>query len=181
MTEIEIELVTEPVIRNNIRQTCVEMLEQRGFTIDEEDDEMIIGIRDSDYDIVVFFDCSQKLDTDKVKVFIAKMKELELRNCIIVYKESVTAPARKVIEELQEYKIEIFKETELRYNITKHRLVPTHSALTKAESIEFKKQYGVKIPVILKTDAVAKFYNFQKGEIIKIERTDGTVSFRIVK
>jgi len=35
--------------------------------------------------------------------------------------------------------------------------------------------------VILKTDAVAKFYNFQKGEIIKIERTDGTVSFRIVK
>lgn len=181
MTEIEIELVTEPVIRNNIRQTCVEMLEQRGFSIDEEDDEMIIGVRDSDYDIVVFFDCSQKLDTDKVKVFIAKMKELELRNCIIVYKESVTAPARKVIEELQEYKLEIFKETELRYNITKHRLVPTHSALTKAESIEFKKQYGVKIPVILKTDAVAKFYNFQKGEIIKIVRTDGTVSFRIVK
>jgi DNA-directed RNA polymerase I, II, and III subunit RPABC1 len=181
MTEIEIELVTEPVIRNNIRQTCVEMLEQRGFIIDEEDDDMIIGVRDSDYDIVVFFDCSQKLDTDKVKVFIAKMKELELRNCIIVYKESVTAPARKVIEELQEYKLEIFKETELRYNITKHRLVPTHSALTKAESIEFKKQYGVKIPVILKTDAVAKFYNFQKGEIIKIERTDGTVSFRIVK
>lgn len=181
MAEIEIQLISETNSRNNIRSTCVEMLEQRGFTIDEEDEEMIIGVRDSDYDIVAFFDSSQKLDTDKVKVFIAKMKELELRNCIIVYKESVTAPARKVIEELQEYKIEIFKETELRYNITKHRLVPKHLALTKAESAEFKKQYGLKIPVLLKADAVAKFYNFQKGEIIKIERTDGTVSFRIVK
>ena len=178
MSEIEIELVSEP---DNIRRTCVEMLEQRGFTIDEEDDDMIIGVRESDYNVIVFFDISQKLDTDKVKIFIAKMKELDFRNCIIVYKESVTSPARKVIEELQEYKIEIFKETELRYNITKHNLVPKHISLSKAETIEFKKQYGVKIPVLLKTDAVAKFYNFQKGEIVKIERTDGTVSFRIVK
>jgi DNA-directed RNA polymerase subunit H (RpoH/RPB5) len=181
MSDIEIELISEPVIRDAVRQTCVEMLEQRGFTIEEEDDEMIIAIREFDYDVVVFFDVSQKLDTDKVKVFIAKMKELDFRNCIIVYKDSVTSPARKVIEELQEYKIEIFKETELRYNITKHRLVPKHSALSKAETADFKKQYGVKIPVLLKTDAVSKFYNFQKGEIIKIERTDGTVSFRIVK
>ena len=181
MSEIEIELINEPVVRNNIRQTCVEMLEQRGFTIQEEDEEMIIGIREFDYDVVVFFDLSQKLDTNKIKVVISKMKDLEFKNCIIVYKESVTSPARKVIDELQEYKIEIFKETELRYNITKHRLVPKHSALSKAETADFKKQYGIKIPVLLKTDAVAKFYNFQKGEIIKIERTDGTVSFRIVK
>jgi DNA-directed RNA polymerase I, II, and III subunit RPABC1 len=157
------------------------MLEQRGFSIEEETDDMIIGVRQTDYDIVVFFDVSQKLDTDKVKVFIAKMKELDLSNCIIVYKDSVTSPAKKVIEELQEFKIEIFKETELRYNITKHRLVPKHSALSKSECINFKKQYGIKIPVLLKTDAVAKFYNFQKGEIIKVERRDGTVTFRIVK
>ena len=181
MSDIEIELTSENVIRDTVRQTCVEMLEQRGFTIDEENEEMIIGIRDTDYDVVVFFDLSQKLDTDKVKFFIAKMKELDLKNCIIVYKESVTSPARKVIEELQEYKIEIFKETELRYNITKHRLVPKHIAMTKAEGIKFKTQYGVKIPVLMKTDAVSKFYNFQKGDIIKIERTDRTVSFRIVK
>jgi len=181
MSEIEIEFITEPVIRNNIRQTCVEMLEQRGFTIQEEDEEMIIGIREFDYDIVVFFDISQKVDTNKIKVVISKMKELDFKNCIIVYKESVTCPARKVVDELQEYKIEIFNETELRYNITKHRLVPKHSGLSKTETADFKKQYGIKIPVLLKTDAIAKFYNFQKGEIIKIERTDGTVSFRIVK
>ena len=173
----EIELVSRDVIKI----TCIEMLKQRGFTIEEEDNELIIGIRDDDYDIVVFFDNSQKLDTDKVKVFISKMKELDLRNCIIVYKGGVTPPAKKVIEELQEYKIEIFKESELRYNITKHRLVPKHFVLSKSDIAEFKKLHGIKIPVILKTDAVSKFYNFQRGEIVKIVRQDGTVSFRIVK
>lgn len=165
-----------------IRTTCREMVEQRGFEVIEDVEEYIFAEKGEGGEaIAVFFDTSQKLDTDKVKLYIAKMKELEIKACVIVYRDTVTPPAKNVIEELQEFNIEIFKETSLRYNITKHRLVPRHSTLPKAEAIEFKKKYGVKIPVLLKTDQVARFYNFQKGEIIRIDRNDGTVSFRIVK
>ena len=164
-----------------IRNTCLEMIQQRGFNVCENIEEYIIGEKSNGDAIAVFFDDSQKLDTDKVKLFIAKMKELGLKACIIVYKEAVTAPAKKVIDELQEYGIEIFKESSLRYNITKHRLVPKHSVLSKSGITEFKKNHGIKIPVLMKTDPIVRFYNFQRGDIVRIDRNDATVTFRIVK
>ena len=109
------------------------------------------------------------------------MKDLNLVHAIIIYKDSVTHVAKKVIDDLQGITIELFDEKTLRYNITKHRLVPQHTPLTKTESMEFRKKYGVKLPVILKSDPIAHFYNFQKGDIIRIDRPDGYVSFRIVK
>ena len=165
---------------DKVRNTCLEMLDQRGFAIAEDCEEYIIGEKSESEAIALFFESSQKLDTDKVKIYISKMKELLLNACIIVCKDDITAPARKVVDELQEYKIEIFKETSLRYNITKHRLVPKHTLLSKAEAQDFKKNYGIKIFVLLKTDPIAQFYNFQKGDIIRIDRPDGVV-FRIVK
>lgn len=163
-----------------IRNTCREMLDQRGFSIVDDCEEYLLGEKSETDAIAVFFDTSQKLDTDKVKIYISKMKEFELKACIIVCKDDTTAPAKKVIEELQEYKIEVFKEESLRYNITKHRLVPKHTQLSRSEATEFKKKYGTKIFVLLKTDPIAQFYNFQKGDIIRVDRPDGVV-FRIVK
>jgi DNA-directed RNA polymerase I, II, and III subunit RPABC1 len=165
---------------DKVRNTCLEMLDQRGFAIAEDCEEYIIGEKSETEAIALFFESSQKLDTDKVKIYISKMKELLLNACIIVCKDDITAPARKVVDELQEYKIEIFKETSLRYNITKHRLVPKHTLLSKAEAQDFKKNYGIKIFVLLKTDPIAQFYNFQRGDIVRIDRADGVV-FRIVK
>ena len=165
---------------DKVRNTCLEMLDQRGFAIAEDCEEYIIGEKSESEAIALFFESSQKLDTDKVKIYISKMKELLLNACIIVCKDDITAPARKVVDELQEYKIEIFKETSLRYNITKHRLVPKHTLLSKAEAQDFKKNYGIKIFVLLKTDPIAQFYNFQRGDIVRIDRADGVV-FRIVK
>lgn len=165
---------------DNVRTTCLEMLDQRGFAIAEDCEEYILGEKSETDAIAVFFETSQKLDTDKVKLYISKMKELDLNACIIVCKDDITAPAKKVIEELQEFKIEIFKETALRYNITKHRLVPKHTLLSKSEAQDFKRKYGTKIFVLLKTDPIAQFYNFQRGDIVRIDRSDGVV-FRIVK
>jgi len=69
----------------------------------------------------------------------------------------------------------------LLYNITKHRLVPKHRCLSVYETATFKRKYGVKIPVLLQTDAVVKFYNFKPNDIIEITRADGIVMYRIVK
>lgn len=155
------------------------MLEQRGYTVEQKDG-LIFGKSIID-NIVIFHSDNGKLTVARILEFISQMKDLNINHCIIVQTEPATHVAKKVIEEIENIKIELFEEKTLRYNITKHRLVPKHTALSKAESIHFRKKYGMKIPVILSTDPIARFYFFQKGDIIKIERSDGFVSFRIVK
>jgi len=43
------------------------------------------------------------------------------------------------------------------------------------------RNYKGKIPAILHTDPVSRYYSFEKGEYIRITRKDGTMIYRIVK
>jgi DNA-directed RNA polymerase I, II, and III subunit RPABC1 len=162
------------------------MLSQRGYKVLKQDAESIIAEKTSSDQIVVFFNQPSKLDKERVIEYINLMSDLAIYHSIIVFKNIVTPVAKKVIEELPSklesinFFIELFDEKNLRFNITKHRLVPKHEALSKAESLAFIEKFGVKIPVLLRLDPVARFYNFQRGEIIKITRSDKFISFRIV-
>ena len=84
---------------------------------------------------------------------------------------------------MHNYEFELFDHKELMYNITKHVLVPLHRLLTfenEEKEIIFKEKFK-KICTIQKTDPVAKFYNFKKGDIIEVKRQNGYVAYRIVK
>ena len=163
-----------------IREITTEMLEQRGFEVSEVADELV-GTSQTKPAIIVFFNQSPKINNDRVQEYILKMRNDNFTHAIIVYNDAVTSTAQKVIDELKGMRIELFKKSTLRYNITKHRLVPAHSLLTKTEMKTFKDTYGTKIPIILYNDPVARFYDFQRGEIIKVERSNGFICYRIVK
>jgi DNA-directed RNA polymerase subunit H (RpoH/RPB5) len=69
----------------------------------------------------------------------------------------------------------VFHYKNLMFDITKHHLVPPHIKIkSETEQKDLKKQLQIdsfnKLPVLLKTDAVARFYHYRKGNIIKIER-----------
>jgi DNA-directed RNA polymerase I, II, and III subunit RPABC1 len=166
---------------SNVEKTCFEMLQQRGFETQKKDGFIIGKKLSSDESIIVFYNEIGKLNVERVLEFLSQMKDYNIKHSIVIYKEAVTPVAKKVVEELQDIIFELFEEKTLRYNITQHRLVPKHTALTKVESSAFKKKYGLKIPVLLTTDPVSKFYFFQRGDIIKIERDNGFISYRIVK
>ena len=100
---------------------------------------------------------------------------------IIVYPDNITASARKILHNLLNMKIELFASNELQMNITKHKLSSPHIKLNEKEKEIFINQYGQDIPQILKSDPMSRFYNFEKGDIIKIVRNDGSISYRIVK
>ena len=169
-----------------VRNTCIEMLQQRGYTIISDNEDGIVAQKDKTK-IITFFNESTKLDVERVKEYISLMVEFGIDHSIIVVKDAVTPVARKVIDELPQnlnhsnFLIELFEEKSLRYNITKHRLVPKHTSLSRSESIKFKHTYGTKIPVLLKSDAIVRFYNFQRGDIIEVERSDGFINYRIVR
>ena len=166
-------------------QTVIEMITQRGYKITEsDDDDKIIGINSAGESIVVFTQPVIKFNVDRVKEYISLLHKMGMNHCILIYTESVTSMTKKLIENSVDIKIELFTSEELQYNVTKHRLVPQHIKLSPSEAKEFKKVYGLKHPAILRTDPIARFYDFNRGDVIKIVRINGEdkfVTYRIMK
>jgi DNA-directed RNA polymerase I, II, and III subunit RPABC1 len=181
-------------------ETLREMVTQRGYTIEEpikqKDDDSdeenettyLIGSKENGAKkverLVIFTNPVAKFNVDRVKEFVSVLNDIHISHCIVVYTDSVTSMAQKIIENTVEFQIELFTIQELQYNLTKHILVPKHICLGDEEAKEFRKKYGLRFPVILKTDPVCKFYNFKRGDVIKIVRnSDGNeyITHRIVK
>jgi len=170
-------------------ETCVEMIEHRGYIIIDQDDERILATRENritkkEEQICVFITNTSKFNVESIQEYISMMKKMDVWNCIIVYRDSATPVAKKIIEETKDMNIELFTEDELQYNITKHVLVPKHEIAFKKGTVgcvNFKKKYTDNIPIILKSDPVSRYYGYEKGDIIKITRRNGFVVFRVVK
>ena len=70
--------------------------------------------------------------------------------------------------------VTVFNYKQLLSNIVDNVYVPKHSRLTRAEKNALKKTLMIdtfdKLPLIQKTDAVCRYYNFREGDVLKIER-----------
>ena len=76
-------------------------------------------------------------------------------------------------------KNQIFQDSELSYNPTHHILVPLHIKLTEEEKQQKMKELMVdanKIPLMLSTDPIARYYGWTTGDMIMIIRIDTGVS-----
>lgn len=163
-------------------KTILEMFEQRGYVFLENDEERIIACKEDGKLLCAFVPkITSKFNVDKYQLFTSMAKQMDLKHIIIVYKESITSQANKLIEVSNDIEIELFNEDELQYNLTKHIYVPEHSLYAKKGSPEAKTMGIENLPIILKTDAVSRFYGFQKGDIIRVVRHNGLVVFRLVK
>jgi DNA-directed RNA polymerase I, II, and III subunit RPABC1 len=166
-------------------KTCLDILGQRDYDIVDEEDSQITAIKPDGTEICVFLINAKKLDVSLVKEYVTLLNSLNINHGIFVYGETITPYAKKVVDSSKDMKIELFCEKELQYNVTKHRLVPKHDRLPEDEAIKFKKEFGCKFGGILKTDPVARFYGYSRGDVIRITRDTGTngeyITYRIVK
>jgi DNA-directed RNA polymerase subunit H (RpoH/RPB5) len=85
-------------------------------------------------------------------------------------------------------KVEIFLEEELMIDLVSYILVPKHIVLSPKEIEEVYKKYNCdkkQIPLMLKNDPIAKYYNLSSGDVCRIIRpsiTSGeSISYRMVK
>lgn len=102
----------------------------------------------------------------------------EWKSCILVVNEAPTTQAKKEIEENLShlYGIEYFTLDRLQINITKHRLVPKHIRLNDDEKKAVIATFRVdpmNFPLMEVSDPVAKYYKFQIGDMIHIQRNEG--------
>lgn len=139
-----------------------------------------IKAKKENHTIIVFINDDEKLNIQGIKDKISIMNKESANRCIIIYKSNVTSSAKKSLETL-EYEFELFALSELQLNITRHRLVPRHSRILPSEKEELDQKYKGKLPFLLQTDPVSRYYSFKRGEYIRITRKDGSIIYRIVK
>jgi DNA-directed RNA polymerase I, II, and III subunit RPABC1 len=109
------------------------------------------------------------------------MNIMNINHGIIIYSDTITPMAKKIIEDPINIVLEMFVLDELQFNITKHILVPEHILLTDKQGFDIKKKLGSRLPVLLSSDPVSRFYKFKRGNIIKVIRRNGYIAYRIVR
>ena len=92
---------------------------------------------------------------------------------MVLFQDKVTATLREDFFKNQSYEIELKHFFQLYVNVSRHRLVPPHRLLVPSEEAELLRVFCCskeKIPSILVTDPVVRYYNFPIGSLIEIRR-----------
>lgn len=152
-------------------QVAQEMILARGYTIVEYQFEKCLKASAvTDNDVIVIF-LNQKFTIMILKELFIEYDVSRYLDFIIVTPSYIPSNIRKASN--INPNIEIFLEKELSFNILKHHLQP------QMRKIPLKhKDFW---PIMLETDAVAKFMKWKNEDFIEIKRRDGSVSYRIVR
>jgi len=189
-----------------IRRTVLEMVSDRKYIIPLSEnidfEEFIIKYNNKNLDIHIFDENKgniyihfhnepksiAKSDLKSLVSSLVQKYEDENIKIIILLKEKGNG---SILKELfkEEYKnVEIFMNKNLIFNITHHEYVPKHTILSKEEEDEVLQKYNLtknKLPKILKSDPVARYYGMKNDQICKILRKSPEVGeaiyYRLVK
>lgn len=90
----------------------------------------------------------------------------------------------KIIKKIKEDNImtkimETVSYSSVLYNITEHADFVKHEKIKNYEKKYIK--YNLTLPVLLNTDPVSRWYDYNINDIIKITRNDKSITYRIVK
>ena len=104
----------------------------------------------------------------------------ERTNTLMVIKDKITNINKRNIEDVLGCNFEIFSIKELLFNISKHIYVPKHMIVDdESELTSILNTYNLKnksnLPIILKSDPMAKYLNLQTGDIVKIFRKSNVI------
>lgn len=173
------ELLQETAYKN-----IIQMLRDRNYTI-ESDDNLKIFAKHENKKILILARVIPKLNIEEIEYLAESLDSLKINHALIVYTGVQTPAAKSALENMSKnnYFVECFHVGDLQINPTKHILVPKHELLDKVSSNKIKSQTndGKDLPNILKSDVIARYYNYKHGQVIKITRADGSIALRIVK
>merc|ERR1711862_925899 len=97
---------------------------------------------------------------------------------ILVVRQPLTPLARTAINEAATWvRIEVFHESELIVNITRHELVPKHVPLSSEERQQLLDRYKMQpsqLPRVQHCDPIARYFGMQRDQVMKIIRPSET-------
>lgn len=132
-------------------------------------------------DIRLVYYLASKFRWAEFKKFFEELPECKLT--LIIVKEKVSQNNLKQISGL-DIDFQIFLLKELQFDISKHELVPKHELVSDPEEIKkLMEQFSLKskhqLPIILKTDPMARWLNLKTGDIVRISRPSQTSGYYV--
>ncbi|KAI9661221.1 MAG: DNA-directed RNA polymerases II 24 kDa polypeptide (RNA polymerase II subunit 5) [Bathelium mastoideum] len=125
----------------------------------------------------VEFNGDPNVGIKQLRTFVHTIASHNFYTGIFVSKSAVTGAALKVIPTILPQIVEVFDESDLLVNITKHELVPKHVLLSPDEKKALLQRYRLKetqLPRIQKDDPVARYLGLRRGQVVKIIRRSET-------
>lgn len=105
----------------------------------------------------------------------------DVPHTIMVFKEPLTSQNAKAIHDAvaQGLRIETFEVKELLFNVSRHELVPKHEKMHNEDDVKallqsLKIKSKTQLPIILKTDPMARYLGLKTGDVVKVTRPSPT-------
>lgn len=178
----------------NIRQTLLEMLLDRNYpsnqttiplsfeafketfpnALTDRNSIKISVVKELEPLVIHFFD-ELKVGLKSLKTVLESFERQNVKNIILVCKEGLSPACKKIIE--ANPNIEVFYEKDLKFNVTKHELVPKHRILQEEEKGQLLKNLRIQesqLPWIYTYDPVIKYLGGKRGEVVEILRKSET-------
>ena len=200
---------TQTKLLFKIRKTCIEMLTDRGFTIPEikknvcyEDFKVMFDNKNINLvinkgevnksDVYIFFQYDDaSFGKNELKKLVDNVfKELGNNEVliIIVLKDKPGSSIKKEIKQPKYNNTELFERDHLKFNVSRHYLVPKHIPISKEEAQKVLEKYNStpdQIPGILIEDPQVKYHGMKLGDMCRIIRTNKfngyDIYYRIVR
>lgn len=176
----------------NSWNTVLEMINDRKYNLDSiyndlGDEEFKYLIQNNKLNIIAKNDQNDIMYvkfilTSKVKSSVIKEISLEINekcknfnniNLLFVLKTKPHTSLMKLEKDSKMGNIQIMWCKYLQINPTKHILVPTHTKLSEEDGKLLVAQYSLKnktqLPLILRSDPISRYYDYNAGDIIKIK------------
>lgn len=187
----------------NCRNTLIELLRDRGYTVPEiyicnkmsefrslhQSKKLDIFVKEPKKCYAKFV-IVNKTRPQVVREYIADIQKKytgEDGSIIIILKNKPHTSLFKLSKDFKN--IQFFWLNELINNITHHNLNPKFIKISQEQEIELLERYDLRsklqLPIILASDPISKYFGYVSGDICKIERksiTNGIdISYRCVK
>jgi DNA-directed RNA polymerases I, II, and III subunit RPABC1 len=192
-----------------VRKTVLEMLSDRNFIIPKEEqitfEEFEVKFINNNFNIYIdsgndelgkiyiyFHNENKSLAKSELRNILNKLIETyedeNIKLIILLKEEKGLSTITKEITK-EEYKnVEVFMNKYMMFNITHHQYVPQHIIMNEKDEHELLDKFSItkhKLPKILKSDPIAKYYGMKPNQICKIIRKSPEVGeaiyYRICK
>jgi len=160
-----------------------QMMIDRGWTgwADGQTSDVYI-VSNSSSSMMIYLCRMEKFNIESVKYMIYQLQLHKLKHALVVFQSIITSSARKAIEHLQDYMIEMFEKKEVSFHLTHHRFFCPHVRVPPKEvARELNNVDTHCLPVLLRTDVVSRYYYFSRGDVVRIHRKNGSIAYRLVK
>jgi DNA-directed RNA polymerases I, II, and III subunit RPABC1 len=175
-------------------KTIIEMLKDRGYDMEVDKNVMFETLQDdfskSTFNVIlpnrihVIYNVANKFKYGDIKKMLDDADKAGAHLAVVVVNDSVTSNNAKLLMD-SKTPHEIHHIKTLQINITKHQLVPKHEVVADPDEIanllrEFSLKSKLQLPVILKTDAMARYLGLKAGDVVKITRSSPTAGIYYV-